>query len=100
MHFGVTVSDLSNLINIVMRMVFYLSGDFFNIRTRLHGTLQFVVLRVNPSAFLMSEMRKALLENSLPSFEGLAVWFLIGLGLCALGIHLIHKNENSYAKVI
>ena len=30
----------------------------------------------------------------------LGIWLVIGLLLCCLGIHVIHKNENSYAKVI
>jgi ABC-type polysaccharide/polyol phosphate export permease len=100
MNAGVLFSDLQNLVNIGLRMVFYLSGVFFDIRARLKGTLQFVVLRVNPSAFLMSEMRKVLLDGKLPSFEGLAVWAAIGVILCVIGIRLIHRNENSYAKAV
>ena len=100
MNYGVTLNDLGNLTNIGLRMVFYLSGVFYNIRTRLSGTLSYVLLRGNPVAFCMDELRKVLLENRLPSFEGLAFWLIIGLGLCAFGVYIIHKNENSYAKVI
>lgn len=100
MNYGVTLNDLGNLTNIGLRMVFYLSGVFYNIRTRLSGTISYILLRGNPVAFCMDELRKVLLENRLPSFEGLAFWLIIGLALCAFGIHIIHKNENSYAKVI
>lgn len=100
MHFGVTLNDLANLTNIALRMVFYLSGVFYNLNERLSGTLRFILLRVNPIAFLMNEARKVLLQCSAPSFEGLFVWLIIGLVLCAIGAHVIHKNENSYAKVI
>ena len=81
-------------------MVFYLSGVFYNIKQRLGGKVGFILLRFNPIAFLMNELRKVLLENKLPSFEGLGIWLLIGIILCAIGVHVIHKNENSYAKVI
>lgn len=100
MHFGVTLNDLGNLTNIGLRMVFYLSGVFYNINTKLKGNLRFVLLRVNPTAFLMNEARKVLIGGSMVSIEGLLIWLLIGLLLCILGIHVIHKNENSYAKVI
>lgn len=100
MHFGVTLNDLSNLTNIGLKMVFYLSGIFYNINTRLKGTLGFLLLRVNPIAFCMNELRKVAIYGKLASFEGLAIWLGIGLLLCAIGIHVIHKNENSYAKVI
>lgn len=100
MHFGVTLNDLANLTNIVLKMVFYLSGIFYNITERLNGHLAFFLLRLNPVAFLMNEGRKVLLYRSLPSFEGLLIWGLVGVLLCMYGIHVIHKNENSYAKVI
>lgn len=100
MHFGVSFNDLGNLTNIFLRMVFYLSGIFYNIRTRLKGVLGFVLLRINPAAFCMNELRKVTVFGTLPSFKWLALWLVVGLLLCAYGIHVIHKNENSYAKVI
>ncbi len=100
MHFGVFIDDLKNLTDIVLKLVFYLSGVFYNINDRLHGTLKFILLRANPAAFIMSETRKVVLYAKLPSFEGLAFWFVVGLILCVIGVHIIHKNENTYAKVI
>ena len=100
MNFGVTINDLSNLTRIVLRMVFYLSGVFYNINERLDGELSFALLRFNPAAFIMNEMREVMLFNRLPNFKELAIWLAIGLLLCFLGVHMIHKNENSYAKVI
>ena len=100
MNFGVTLNDLANLTNISLRMVFYLSGVFYNLNTRLKGKLRFFLLRANPVAFIMHQLRNAMLYGKMPSFEGLAVWFAIGIVLCVIGIHIIHKNENSYAKVI
>ena len=89
MHFGVFVQDLSNAITILLRFLFYLSE-----------TIRFFLLRANPFAFVMNEFRKVMIYNQDPSFKGLLVWLLIGFLLCLLGIRLIHKNENSYAKVI
>lgn len=100
MHFGVTLSDLSNLTNIGLKMLFYVSGVFYNIKERLSGMLGFVLLRANPIAFCMNQLRETMLYGKLPSFSGLLFWLAIGIGLCMIGIHVIHKNENSYAKVI
>ena len=102
MNLGVTINDLSNLTNIFLRMVFYLSGVFYNINQRLkgRGRLKYYLLRINPAAFFMNELRHVLLWNELPNFKWLGVWLVIGGLLCIYGIHLIHKNENSYAKVI
>lgn len=100
MHFGVTLNDLANLTNIGLKMLFYLSGIFYNINTKLKGMPAFILLRVNPIAFCMNELRKVAIYGTLPSFLGILVWLVIGLALCLIGIHVIHKNENSYAKVI
>ena len=100
MHFGVTLNDLANLTNIGLKMLFYLSGIFYNINEKLKGMPAFILLRVNPIAFCMNELRKVTIYGTLPSFLGLAIWLVIGFVLCLLGIHVIHKNENSYAKVI
>lgn len=100
MHFGVTLNDLANLTNIGLKMLFYLSGIFYNINTKIKGLPAFILLRVNPIAFCMNELRKVAIYGTLPSFIGIIVWLIIGLLLCLLGIHVIHKNENSYAKVI
>ena len=100
MHYGVLLNDLANLTRIGLRMIFYLSGVFYNIRVRLSGTLQYILLRANPIAFLMDELRKVTIEVRNPSFEGLLFWLAIGIILNIIGMRIIHKNENSYAKVI
>ncbi len=100
MNLGVFLDDLYNFINIGLKLLFYLSGVFYNIKTKIGGTAAYYMLRVNPIAFFMQEFRKSLIYAKAPSFEGLAFWLFIGLILCAYGVHLIHKNENSYAKVI
>lgn len=100
MHFGVTLSDLSNLTNIGLKMVFYISGVFYNIKEKLGGKLGFFLLRANPIAFFMNQLRETMLYGQLPSFGGLLFWLTVGIILCYIGAHVIHKNENSYAKVI
>ncbi len=100
MHFGVTLNDLGNLTTIGLRMVFYLSGVFYNINEKLKGNLARYLLNCNPIAFLMNELRKSLIFGKLLNFKMLGIWFIVGLILCAIGVHVIHKNENSYAKVI
>lgn len=100
MHFGVFLDDLANLVHIFLRMLLYLSGVFYDITTRLGGDLAYYLVRLNPIAFIMNQLRKTVIYAGNPSFEGLAFWLVMGLIILFLGIHVIHKNENSYAKVI
>lgn len=101
MHLGVFIEDLHNVTNIVLRLVFYLSGIFFNITKKIKikpwGPL---LLYLNPIAFLMSESRNALIYNTAPNFLLLFIWLIVGIVLSAIGISAIHKYENTYVKVM
>lgn len=99
-HFGIYVEDLFNVVNIVLKLMFYLSGIFYNIRTRVPAPYNAFLLRMNPAAFIMDEFRKILIDGRMPSLTGLSFWFIIGIILTMIGIKIIHKYENSYAKVI
>ena len=100
MHFGVYVDDLSNLIRIILKMVFYFSGIFYNINKRIPGTLGKLLLYINPIAFVISELRNVLLYNNNINILILLGYLSIGCLLCIIGVHTIHKNENNYAKLI
>lgn len=103
MHYGVFVRDLENVVHIVLRMVFYLTGIFYNIETRLTrlpGQYVTVLLKGNPMALIIGSLRKCLIYGQTPDLKWLAVWLVIGLLVSAAGIRKIYKNENSYVKVI
>ncbi len=102
LHFGVFVEDLHNITNIVLKLVFYLSGVFFSIGKRMkkHPTAVKLLLKYNPIAFIMDQCRNTIIYGQRPDFLLLFIWFVIGCGLTWIGITIIHKYENSYAKVI
>lgn len=99
MHYGVYVEDLSNVLNVVMRFVFYATGIFYNIETRIP---QFggLLNKINPVAFLITSMRQSLIYGSTPDWKLLLIWFAVSVMLVCLGIRKIYKEENSYVKAI
>ncbi len=99
MHYGVYVEDLSNVLNVVMRFVFYATGIFYNIETRIP---QFggLLNKINPVAFLITSMRQSLIYGTSPDWKLLLIWFFISVMLVCLGIRKIYKEENSYVKAI
>lgn len=100
LHFGIFVEDLSNITSLALRFVFYLSGIFYNIKTRVPVPYNTILLRCNPVAFTINAYRDILLHDKMPSLTMMGLWFLAGILLTSIGIHIIHKYENSYAKVI
>ena len=97
-HFGIYVEDLFNVVNIVLKLMFYLSGIFYNIRTRVPAPYNDILLRLNPAAFIMDEFREILIEGRMPSLVGLLFWLLVGIILTMIGVKIIHKYENSNKK--
>ncbi len=99
-HFGVFVEDLSNVITVLLRMTFYLSGIFYSIINRVKGPYGELLLKLNPMALMINDMRSALIYASPIHRKAILVWFLISCVLSLIGVKLIYKYENSYVKVI
>lgn len=100
MNYGVYIDDLANVITIVLRLVNYLSGIFYNIETRIPEPLNRIMLNCNPIALIIQSFRDISIYKVMPNFVGLLIWFIIGIILCIIGVKVIHKYENSYAKVL
>lgn len=100
LHFGVYVEDLSNITNIALRLLFYATGVFYNLADRLTGIWGYWLVRINPVALYLHNMRESLLYGRSPSWIWLLLWTGVGIGLTIIGIRLIQKNENSYVKVL
>ena len=101
LHFGVFAEDLSNLVNIGLRFLFYLTGVFFDLSTKIHDVVyRTILIDLNPLANLIYNMRNILIYKSSPVGMWMLIWFLVGLGLSYLGIKTIYKYENTYVKVM
>lgn len=101
MHLGVFAEDLTNLVNIALRLIFYMTGVFYDISTRIHNVLyRTILLDLNPIANFIYNMRNVLIYKSAPVGMWTLVWFLVGLLICMLGIKTIYKYENTYVKVM
>lgn len=100
LHFGVFVEDLSNVLNIALRFMFYVTGVFWNIQTRIPEPYSTIVGKCNPIAFLITSMRNCVLYGKTPELWLLLLWFVIGVLISIFGARNIYKNENSYVKLI
>lgn len=100
LHYGVFVEDLSNIIHIVLRLLFYITGVFYSVQTRLPEPYGSYALKLNPIALILDSLRKSVLYGETPARKLLLVWGGIGLMFLILGIKKIYKNENTYVKVM
>lgn len=100
LHIGVFIDDLANIVPIVMRMLFFLSGIFYDLEGRLEGGLGFVMEYLNPVAHVILEIRHTMLFGRSADIPWLIAWLAIGVILSALGVALIYKYERRYVKTI
>lgn len=100
LHFGVFVEDLANVITVLLKLVFYLSGIFYSIVGRVDEPFASILQRLNPVALIISSMRDCMIYSKTPDIPWLLLWLLVGFILSYIGINVIHKYENSYVKVI
>ena len=100
MHFGIFVEDLFNIIDIILKFVFYLSGVFYSLENNVPAPFNIYLINLNPIAFLINQFRNIMMYNTMPDLVLLSIFFVIGIILCIIGIKLIEKYENTYARVI
>ena len=103
-HIGVYVEDLRNVLQVVLKLLFYMCGIFYEIGSmsvvRHHAWLNVILTKVNPIAYLITAAREALLYHTVYEPWILLIWFVMAIVLTLVGIRLIYKNENTYIKVI
>lgn len=103
MHFGVYVTDLANVTDIALRLIFYMTGIFYSIDKRIgknYPMLAHIMGKANPMAFIVNGLRDSMLYGSRPSLKLTALWFVLAALISLWGVWLIYKNENNYVKVI
>ena len=100
LHFGVYVEDLANVVTVVLKLLFYLTGIFYSIRNRVPYPYSSLLLKCNPMALLVDSMRRVLIYQEMPEWDALFAWFLIGVVLSVIGVRNIYRHENSYVKVM
>ena len=104
MHVGVYVEDLKNVLQVALRLLFYMCGVFYDVTAlgfyAAHPWLELVFTKLNPISYLMISARQCLLQHTVYEPWWMLIWAVAAVVLCLLGVHLVYKNENTYIKVI
>lgn len=100
LHMGVFIEDIYNIINIVLRFVFYLTGIFYNIKVSIPHPYSDILLDCNPLALFIDSVRDCIMYAQSPDWGLLGIWLVISMMLSVFGIWNIYRHENTYVKVI
>lgn len=99
-HFGVFIDDLSNVVQITLRLLFYLSGIFYSIEDHIPVYYANLMLKINPIAYIIQSFRDVVLYQTPISIQDYLYWFIITIILSIIAVKLVYKYENTYAKVM
>ena len=105
-HFGVYVNDLYNIVQVILRFMFYLSGVFYDVSDRLSRTTFLglnvgrMMITVNPVSYVIDELRKIIIYGQPLRWEMFLYWTVISVVLALAGLKLMYRHENSYIKVV
>lgn len=100
LHFGVFIDDLGYAISILITLLMFLSGIFYDVISTLTIPLNHILIACNPVVTFVDAMRNALLYQKVTDVPLVITWTVLGLYISYLGVHIVNKNENGYVKVI
>lgn len=100
MHYGVFVRDLSYIIEIILKMLMYLTGTFYSVAKRIPAPYGEIMEKTNPIAYFIASTRNVLLYGQSVSWIGLIIWAVLACVILMIGVSLIYRYENSYVKVV
>ena len=101
LHVGVFIEDMSYVISILLKLLFYLTGIFYNIETKVTKEPLHTILGVlNPMGFVIVQMRRCVLNGCGIDWTVYFLWLLIAVLISAVANRVIYRYENGYIKVI
>ena len=100
LHFGVFFEDLANIVNVALRLLFYMSGIFYNPEKQLTGIVRYLMIRLNPTCYIITQLRNTQLYGQQPLWHWMILWALVGIIISTVGVNLIYRHERRYVKTV
>ena len=97
---------LYNIVQVILRFMFYLSGVFYDIGDRLGNRIfmgvdiGWLMTHVNPVAYLISEFRQIIIYGEALRPMMFLYWLAFSVVLLGIGLFLMYRHENNYVKVV
>lgn len=99
-HIGVFISDSANIVNVIMRFLFYVSGVLYSITDRLPPLYQKLIFLFDPIAYVIQAYRDVILYHSFPNIYYMIYWFIVGIIASIFFLSIMYRYENTYVKVV
>lgn len=91
------IPDFQHILTTILQLMFFVSGIIYDLSLlpdRLHA-----ILRLNPMAIVIVEIRNVLMYNQTPQWENLLIPILESAVLLCISLMLIHRYDKVYPKI-
>ena len=95
---GVFFKDVRNIAEMLSHVLLFLSPVFYSIDSA--PAIVRSALLVNPITFLIEQLRSTLFSGHRPSFEGLAIYFLVALLFAAVCFLFFRRLQPNFADMV
>lgn len=95
---GVFIRDLGHFINIVLRMLLFLTPIFYE-ADRIPYPVRYIIY-INPLAVFAEQSRRILVYNQWPQWPQLAILFVFSVVVCQLGYLWFVRTKKGFADVL
>ena len=95
---GTFVRDVGQMVGVVTQILMFLSPVFYP-PAAIPSPLR-PILKLNPLAFIMEQMREIIIYGHLPSWVGLAMHLGLGILVAWTGLCWFQKTRNGFANVL
>jgi len=99
-HIGVFVADSVNIMNVILRFLFYVSGVLYSVADNIPNPYKTIMYHIDPNSVIIEAYREVILYHHLPNLFYLFYWFVIGITTGIYFVSLMYKYENTYVKVV
>jgi len=109
-YLGAFFADTTNVLNVLLRLLFYCSPIFYYVRPKPgvpesdvflydHQTVHTLYM-LNPIACFYESFRDALLWGEMPEARMLSYMLTVSVGVCLIGFAIFTRGEGKFAKYI
>jgi lipopolysaccharide transport system permease protein len=96
--FGVYLRDIVQIMPLVTQILMFLSPVLYPIENVPKKFVWLIML--NPLSFIVDQLRGVMIDGLIPNFHGLAIYSVISISLCYLGLKLFRALRPGFADIV
>jgi len=95
---GVYLQDTSHVVGLILTPMLFLSPVFYPLES-MSESVQ-LMMQLNPLTMIIGGVRDIVMQGHWPNFRGLAMYFVVSVGIAIMGAWCFEKTRRGFADVL